>query len=156
MGGQPLVVFLVRAVVVEDDVNLLIVWNINDQLVHERLKVRALLGVSRLRFDFARSDIECGKQVDRAMSLVSALQSPHDFAAAGEYVWSAMLQVLLLRRESRSRGLLKRDFLPSEVQQPFRLYGHSTQTPSMDFLQHRLQGIARGTRRNPQIRHRGR
>ena len=39
----------------------------NDELVHERLKVRALLGMSRLRFDFARGDIEGGKQVDGAM-----------------------------------------------------------------------------------------
>ena len=44
--GQPLVVFLVRTVVVEDDVNLLIVWNINDRNLGAKTR-RRIMAVER-------------------------------------------------------------------------------------------------------------
>ena len=53
-------VFLMRAVVVEDDVNLLMAWNLGDHVIHERLEVRALFCAGCLRLDFACGYIEMG------------------------------------------------------------------------------------------------
>ena len=45
MLGQPVMVFLVGAVIVEDDVNLLLGGNILDHIIQKRLEVGAFLGM---------------------------------------------------------------------------------------------------------------
>ena len=47
MLGQPVVVFLVRTVIVEDDMDVLALKHLCDYLVHQRLEVGAFLGRGR-------------------------------------------------------------------------------------------------------------
>src|ERR1700680_2752215 len=83
---EPRIVLLMRAVVIENHMNLLLQRSLADQVVEEGLKVRALLSGSSFRLNGSGGDVQCGKQVDRAVAFVGALQPAHQLTAAGENV----------------------------------------------------------------------
>ncbi len=90
--------------------NLLIVWNVGDQIVYERLEIWAFLGTGGLRVDLTCGDIERGEPVDRAMPFVGALHAPYNFAAVGAYV-SGLSFLRLNRRllvDADHEGVLRR------------------------------------------------
>src|SRR3546814_19469598 len=94
MRGEPVLVFLVGAQVVQDDVDLPVSGSVGNDLVHEGLKVGPLLGLGGLAADDARGNLQRGEQVDRAVALVGALPALDDLAAAGLHVASRALQRL--------------------------------------------------------------
>src|SRR3546814_8015516 len=94
MRGEPVLVFLVGAQVVQDDVDLPVSGLVGNDLVHEGLKVGPLLGLGGLAADDARGNLQRGEQVDRAVALVGALHALDDLAAAGLHVASRALQGL--------------------------------------------------------------
>ena len=75
--GQPLIVLLMRTVVVENHMNMVLPRNLADHFLKEGLKVGALLSGSSLRLNGSGGDVQGGKQVDRAVALVGALQPTH-------------------------------------------------------------------------------
>src|ERR1700674_3130622 len=91
---QPRIVLLMRAVVIENHMNLLLQRSLADHVVEEGLKVRALLSGSSLRLNGSGGDVQGGNQVDRAVALVGALQPAHQLTAAGENLGRLALQSL--------------------------------------------------------------
>src|SRR6516165_5347215 len=81
--GQPSFVLFVGTVVVENDVDLAIGGLIVNELGHEGLEIDALLGLCGLAADEPGGDFQGGKEVDRAVSLVGALEALDDLTAAG-------------------------------------------------------------------------
>ncbi len=108
--GQPVMILLVCAVVIEDHMNRLIVRNVGDPFFHERLEIWAFLGLGGLRLDLTWGDIERGEQIDRAMPFVGALHAPYNFAAAGAYVPGLSFQRLNRRLlvDADHEGVLRR------------------------------------------------
>ena len=80
MLGQPVMIFLMGAVIVEDDMHFLIgrsvfvTWSIN------AWKSGRFLVSDRLRLDLACGHIQGREQVDGPMSFVSAFQPSHDLS----------------------------------------------------------------------------
>src|SRR5258706_14565360 len=60
-------------------------------------KVLPLFGFRKLRFNLAGADFESGKQIQRPMTLVSALQPPHYFTAVGLHITRGPLDSLYAR-----------------------------------------------------------
>src|SRR6266568_5287095 len=83
---QPVVVSFMRRVVVEDDVEFPVLRMIRQHAIQEGTKVLPLLEFGELRVNLASLDFESGKQIQRAVTLVSALQRAHDFAAVGLHI----------------------------------------------------------------------
>lgn len=77
---QPSVTSLVGAIVVQDHVQLVIGRRFSDDGVHEAEKVLAALGRRDLRGDLARRHPQGSKEVERAMTLIVALETAHDLA----------------------------------------------------------------------------
>lgn len=73
MPGEPIVIFLVGAVIVEDDMDLSLSGDARNDFVQKQLEVGALLGYGVLSLDRACGNVERGKQIDRAMSLIQFL-----------------------------------------------------------------------------------
>ena len=105
MRGEPVVIFLVRVEVVENNVYLAIGRLIGDDFIHECLKVGALLGLRRLASDDAGGDLQSSKEIDCPVTFVGALHPLHDLAAAGLNVAARSLQ-----------GLDRRFFIHTEHQ----------------------------------------
>jgi hypothetical protein len=70
MRGEPVVVFLVRAVVVENDMDILVRGNIGGDFVQERLEVGTFLGRGRLGADHTGEDLEGGQQVHEQLEQI--------------------------------------------------------------------------------------
>jgi hypothetical protein len=94
MKCQPVIVFFVGGVVVQDDVNLLRERYIGNDIIEKGLEVWTLLDCGDLGVDRSCGHIQRSKQVDGAVSLVGAFDAAHDFAAAGLDVASLSLQRL--------------------------------------------------------------
>jgi hypothetical protein len=78
VSGKPSFVFLMGTVVVEDTVDLVIGGLVFDNLGHEGLEVDALFGLCGLAADEPGGNFEGGKEVHRAVPLVSALEALDD------------------------------------------------------------------------------
>src|ERR1700757_3325963 len=72
---KPSLVPLMSAVIVEDDVDLPVGRLVRDDLGQKGLEVDALFGLCGLAADDPGGDLQGGKQVDRAMPLIGALQT---------------------------------------------------------------------------------
>jgi hypothetical protein len=79
---KPGLVFLMSAVVVEDDVDVAVGRLGLDDLGQEGLEVDALFGLCGLAADDPGGDLQGGKEVDCTVLLVSALQTLHNLTAA--------------------------------------------------------------------------
>jgi hypothetical protein len=99
LGFEPVAVFLVGAVVVQDDVYLLGGGCLLHDTVHEGLEVRTLLGGGGCALDLAGGDVERSEKVERAVAPIGALQAAHELAAGGLYIAG-------LARERLNRRLL--------------------------------------------------
>ncbi len=71
---QPVIVSLVRRVVIKNDVDLRVWWLIGQHTIKEAAKILPLLKLRELRLHLASTDFEGGKQIQRPVALVSALQ----------------------------------------------------------------------------------
>ena len=107
--SKPLVISLVRAQIVQDDVNLSLGRLPGDHLLHEGLKVGSLFGWRGLAADDAGGNLQRRKQVDRAVALVRALHPLNDFAAAGLNVAACALERLdgRLLIDAEHQGILR-------------------------------------------------
>ena len=94
MRGEPRVVPLVGAQIVQDDVNLPLGRLIGDHLIHEGLEVGSFPGLRGLATDDASGNLQRSKEVDRPVTLIRAFDPLDDLAAAGLNVPSCALQCL--------------------------------------------------------------
>src|SRR5271167_4855098 len=102
VSGKPSFVLLMGTVVVEDDVDLAIGGLVFDNLGHEGLEVDALFGLCGLAADKPGGNFQGGKEVDRAVPLVSALEALDDLTAAGLNIAGRPLQGAGFRSAIRS------------------------------------------------------
>lgn len=86
MRGQPSVAFFVRAVVVQDHVQFLLGSGLRRHLIHELQKLLPPFELCEGRFNLSGRDLQSGKEVELAVTLVGALVSPHDLAVVGLHV----------------------------------------------------------------------
>src|SRR3546814_15007336 len=82
MRGEPVLVFLAGAQVVQDDVDLPVSGLVGNDLVHEGLTVGLLLGLGGLAADDARGNLQRRQKVARAVELGGALRDRDRLAAA--------------------------------------------------------------------------
>src|ERR1700749_4972976 len=82
MRRKPSLVLLMGAVIVEDDVDVAVGRLVRDDFGHESLEIDALFGLCGLAADDPGGDLQGGKEVDRAVPFVGALQTLHNLAAA--------------------------------------------------------------------------
>src|ERR1700722_14018771 len=73
--GQPSLVLLMGAVIVEDDVDLAVGRLVFNDLGHEGLEVDALFGLCGLATDDPIGHFQSGEEVYRTMPLIGALES---------------------------------------------------------------------------------
>ena len=64
MCCEPIIIFLVGAQVIENDMNVALGREIGNHFIHEGLKVSTLLGLCRFVADSARRHLQSGKEVD--------------------------------------------------------------------------------------------
>lgn len=83
---QPVVVSFMRGVVIEDHMDFPVLRLISQHAIQEAAKVLPLLGFGELRVNLASINFEGGEQIQRPMTLVSALQGAHYFAAVGLHI----------------------------------------------------------------------
>lgn len=91
---QPILVALVRRVVVKNDMDLLVLRLVGQHVIQEAAKILPLLILRKLRLPLARADLESGKQIQRSVTLVGALQPANYFAAVGLHVARSSLDGL--------------------------------------------------------------
>src|SRR5208283_2436264 len=81
MSGQPDVILLVNAVVVQDDMNLFIVGHVGHNVIHELDEFDSSLPLCCFGVDGSGGYLQGGEEVQGAVPLVGALQPSHYRAA---------------------------------------------------------------------------
>ena len=80
MPRQPIVALFMGAVVVHDHVQFLIGRGFRHDLIHKLKELLAPLELGDGRLDLSSSDLQGGKQIERAVAFIGAFETPHDFA----------------------------------------------------------------------------
>lgn len=86
VGCQPRIIPFVNAVIVQDHMNVFALRHLRHQMIHEVQKLQAALVLSDLRVDRTGRDFQGGKQIQRPVTFVGALEPADDFAIVGLHV----------------------------------------------------------------------
>ena len=86
MLGEPGVAFFVRAVVVQNDVQITIRWSVGYDLIHKLEELFSSLQRGLAGLDLACGHLQGGEQVQRAVTFVGALEAAHDLAVVGFHI----------------------------------------------------------------------
>ena len=110
MCFEPAIVFLVGAIVIENDVNLAVGGYIADNLIHESLDVGAFLRGRGLGADLSGGDVQGGEHIERAVAPGSAFKSAHDLPAGGLHAAAGPRQCLNtgLLVDAQHQGVFRR------------------------------------------------
>lgn len=72
MRRQPRFISLMNAIIVKDNMNLFIRWNLSHDLIHKCKKICSLFKICCARMNNARRHLQSSKKIQRSMSLIGA------------------------------------------------------------------------------------
>src|ERR1017187_5102941 len=83
-----------RAIVVEDHMQLLLGWRFGDHLIHKLKELRSSLQLRDGSFDLAGCYFQRRKKIKRSVALVGAFETTDDLAIVGFHIAGLSLQSL--------------------------------------------------------------
>src|SRR5206468_3439455 len=94
VGRQPGIIFLVDAIVVQNHMDFLTIRQLSYDMIHELEKLDASFFLSGFCVNGSSSNFQRGKQIQCAVTLVSAFEAANDFSIVRFHVPGAALQSL--------------------------------------------------------------